>query len=80
MHVIYIVSRLLQITGWLLGIGGVSVMLLDMMDVPQFGDVDGSALIGGVALLVGYVLCLISRGLDYCLRRTPWISEITVSV
>ena len=80
MHVLYIVSRLLQVTGWLLGIGGVSVMLLDLMDVPQFGEVDGAALIGGVVLLVGYVLCLISRGLDYCLRRTPWISEMTVRV
>lgn len=80
MHVIYIISRLLQITGWLLGIGGVSVMLLDLMDVPQFGEVDGSAVIGAAALLVGYVICLGSRGLDYCLRHTTWIKEVTVLI
>jgi hypothetical protein len=80
MHVIYIISRLLQITGWLLAIGGVSIMLLDAMDVPQFGEVDGSAIIGGGGLIIGYVMCLCTRGLDYCLRHTPWISEVTVSV
>jgi len=80
MKVLYIVSRIIQLMGILMLIGGVSVVLLSWFNAPQFSDIDGAALVGAVIALFGYVAVLLSRGLDYCLRRTAWIETCTIGV
>ena len=80
MKALYIVSRIIQTIGMLLLIGGVSVVLLDWFNAPLFSDIDGAVIVGVVTALFGYVAVLLSRGLDYCLRRTAWIETCTIGV
>ena len=80
MKALYIVSRIIQLIGILMLIGGVSVMLLSWFNAPQFAEIDGAVLVGAVVALFGYVAVLLSRGLDYCLRHTSWIETYTVGV
>lgn len=80
MHAIYILARLLQVSGWLAGIAGVTLVWLDLVDSAQVNGIDGIAIVGGACVLLGYVACLCARGLDHCLRHTPWIEVYEVSV
>lgn len=80
MKALYILSRLIQVVSVLLMIAGATVIGMDWLDVSQMQDVEWAFIAGGIMILFGYVGVLCSRGLDYCLRHTPWIENYVIEV